>query len=95
MTFVHKEGEQFSQGCLWAPRVRYAFCVNNNMFTPLDLDWFERRIGPFLPDPNQVKCPPVTGRLGQSVEGGGKRKIFVIGHYINQRLLRPGQSMTG
>lgn len=29
------------------------------------------------------------GRLGCSIEGGGKRRIFAIGNYINQRLLRP------
>ena len=85
MTFVHKEGEQYSQGCLWAPRTRFAFDVNNNIFTHSDLEWFERRIGPFLPDPDQVKCPPIVGRLGQSVEGGGNRRIFAMGHYINQR----------
>jgi len=31
----------------------------------------------------------VEGRLGQSVEGGGKRRVFAIGNYINQRLLKP------
>lgn len=30
-----------------------------------------------------------VGTLGQCVEGGGKRRIFAIGNYINQRLLRP------
>lgn len=29
------------------------------------------------------------GRLGCSIEGGGKRRIFAIGNYVNQRLLRP------
>lgn len=30
-----------------------------------------------------------TGRLGQVVEGGGKRWIFAIGNYVRQRLLKP------
>jgi hypothetical protein len=29
------------------------------------------------------------GRLGSVVEGGGKRRIFAIGNYKNQRLLHP------
>ncbi|XVF31955.1 hypothetical protein REPUB_Repub17cG0040000 [Reevesia pubescens] len=31
--------------------------------------------------------PPYTGRLGQTLEGSGKRRVFAIGNYINQRLL--------
>lgn len=27
--------------------------------------------------------------VGCSIEGGGKRRIFAIGNYVNQRLLRP------
>jgi len=37
---VHSLGEQWSQGCLWAPRIRYAFDTNNKVFTGSDLDWF-------------------------------------------------------
>lgn len=62
---------------------------NNKKFTPEDLDWFERRIGPFLPSCDDLGIPPVPGRLGCSLEGAGKRRIFAIGNYINQRLLRP------
>lgn len=89
LTHTHAYGEQWSQGCLWPPRTRFAFDSNNKLFTGSDLDWFESRIGPYLPTCDQVKAPPVTGRLGQSLEGGGKRRIFAIGNYINQRLLRP------
>ena len=85
MNFVHARGEQFSQGCLWPERTRYAFDVNNKKFTPEDLDWFERRIGPFLPSCDDLGIPPVPGRLGCSLEGAGKRRIFAIGNYINQR----------
>ncbi|GAU48480.1 hypothetical protein TSUD_291650 [Trifolium subterraneum] len=33
--------------------------------------------------------PWVTGRLGCSLEGAGKRRIFAISNYMNQRLLKP------
>lgn len=50
---------------------------------------FERKIGPYLPSPTDLNCPPIVGRLCSLVEGGGKRRIIAIGNYINQRLLRP------
>lgn len=89
MTFVHSRGEQWSQGCLWYPRVRFALDKQNKTFTPHDLDWFERRIGPVLPTCQDLGIPAIPGRLGCSLEGSGKRRIFAIGNYINQRLLRP------
>ncbi|KAI5671644.1 hypothetical protein M9H77_12008 [Catharanthus roseus] len=33
--------------------------------------------------------PPIVGRLGQSLEGGTKRRIFTIGNDINHMLLSP------
>jgi hypothetical protein len=53
------------------------------------LDQFEKTIGPTLPTPEEFGCRPITGRLGQLIEGGGKRRIFAIGNYVNQRLLHP------
>lgn len=79
MTFVHSRGEQWSQGVLWA---RPAFDTHG-----IDLDWFEKRIGPYLPTCDDLGVFPVSGRLGCS--GAGKRRIFAIGNYINQRLLYP------
>ena len=61
----------------------------NKLFTGRDLDEFERVAGPLLPDDGAVRASTVGGRLGQSVEGGGKRRIFAIGNYVNQRLLKP------
>lgn len=49
------------------------------------LDHFERFIGPRLPT-EELGIPPI---VGQSLEGGAKRRIFAIGNYINQRLLSP------
>jgi hypothetical protein len=60
---------------------------NKKLFTGTDFDWFETRIGQYLPSCTDLGCPP--GRLGCSIEGGGKRRIFAIGNYVNQRLLRP------
>ena len=34
---VHALGEEWSQGDLWAPRVRYALVKCNRLFTPSDL----------------------------------------------------------
>ena len=34
---VHALGEEWSQGDLWAPRVRYAWVKCNRLFTPSDL----------------------------------------------------------
>lgn len=61
----------------------------NKTFTPLDLEWFERRIGPDLPTSTEIGVPRISGRLAQSLEGAGKRRIFAIGNYMNQRLLAP------
>lgn len=55
----------------------------------LHTDWFERRIGPYLPSCDDLGIPPITGQLGCSLEGAGKRRIFAIGNYVNQRLLKP------
>ena len=62
---------------------------NKKRFSGLDLSEFETVSGPYLPDERDVKAPCVMGRLGQSIEGGGKRRIFAIGNYVNQRLLKP------
>lgn len=55
-------------------------------------DYFESYIGPSLPTCEALGVPMMLGRLGQVVEGGGKRRILAIGNYINQRLLNPVHS---
>lgn len=62
--------------------------MKNKTFAASDLDWFETRIGRYLPSHDDLGVPPITGRLGCSLEGSGKRRIFAIGNYINQRLLK-------
>jgi hypothetical protein len=44
MQFVHQKGEQFSQGCLWQPYVRYAFDTRNKDITNINLEWFEKLV---------------------------------------------------
>ena len=89
MQFVHARGEQWSQGALWYPCIRYAFDPNGRYWSERSLEWVERRIDVYLPAPQALEVPPVVGRLACSVEGAGKRRIFAIGNYVNQRLLRP------
>lgn len=87
--FVHSYGEQWSQGVLWPKLTRFALDPNK-IFSGWSLDWFEKAVGPMLPPPLEGSKPLlVLGRLGCSLEGTGKRRVFAIGNYINQRLLRP------
>ncbi|KAK9082549.1 hypothetical protein Syun_031853 [Stephania yunnanensis] len=86
---IHAVGEQWSSGILWPERTRVALDPFNKVYSGNDLDWVEARIGPRLPRSAEFHVPPVTGKLGCSLEGAGKRRIFAIGNYINQRLLRP------
>lgn len=89
MTFVHSREEGFSQGCLWPPFIRYPFDPENTRITNWSLDWFERRIGPYLPTCSDMQIPAISGRLCSSCTGDGKRRLFAIGNYVNQRLLKP------
>lgn len=89
VTFTHAKGEQSSQGSLWPKRTRFAFDKNNKVFSGLDLEWFEKCTGPYLPTCTDLGIPPITGRLSCTFPGAGKRRIFAIGNYVNQRLLRP------
>ncbi|KAK9081435.1 hypothetical protein Sjap_026627 [Stephania japonica] len=58
MQYVHVQGEQWSQGALWAPRVRFAGDKNKKVFSNLDLEWFKSRIGPDLPSLEDLGVPP-------------------------------------
>lgn len=86
---IHAMGEQWSPGILWPVYTRYPRGKLNKTISGLCLDYFEKYIGPVLPTVDQMGIPPYTGRLGQSLEGGGKRRLFAIGNYVNQRLLAP------
>jgi len=89
MERVHVSEGHWSQGCLWPACTRYALDPASTALTNWCLDQFERVTGPQLPTYHELQEPPICGRLGQSIEGGGKRRIFAIGNYVNQRLLKP------
>ncbi|OMP12970.1 RNA-dependent RNA polymerase, mitoviral [Corchorus olitorius] len=84
-----KKEEGYSQGCLWPPYVRYPFDPTNETITHCFLDWFERRIGPYLTSPDQLGVEARTGRLCCACTVDGKRRLFAVGNYVNQRLLFP------
>jgi hypothetical protein len=87
MIVDHALGEQFSSGILWRERFRYAFDPLNTYWVNQDLEVFKRTVGLVLPSANGI--PVSLGKLGMSIEGGGKRRIFAIGNHVKQRLLRP------
>lgn len=84
---VHARGEQWSQGALWPSYIRFARSPENQ--SGWSLEHFERFIGPRLPTVEGLGIPPIVGRLGQSLEGRAKRRIFAIGNSIKKRLLSP------
>ena len=81
----------FSPGILFQKRTLFALDKNNTKFANLDLDHFERCGGPrfstLLNAYDQVELR--TGRICQTIEGNGKRRLFAIGNYVKQQLLRP------
>ncbi|TXG46230.1 hypothetical protein EZV62_028261 [Acer yangbiense] len=76
---------------LFQKRTLFALDKNNTKFANLDLDYFERCVGPMfstlLNAYDQVELR--TGRICQTIEGNGKRRLFAIGNYVKQQLLRP------
>lgn len=79
----------FSSAILWRPRIRFACDPNNTLFANIDLEWFERWVGPCLPTFAAIDYYGDFGKLGMVIEGAGKRRIFAIGNYIKQRLCHP------
>lgn len=82
----------FSPGILWYPRVLYPLDYRmNTWYANWDLDYFERCVGPYFATllGAYKGLPIASGRLSQVIEGSGKRRIFAICNYVQQRLLRP------
>lgn len=77
------------QGALWPHLIRYAFDSNNDEFTRLGIPYSVYHYKKRLLSEIGITGTAPPGRLGQSVEGGGKRRIFAIGNWVNQRLLKP------
>lgn len=90
LRFIHSRGEQYSPLCLWPHRLRFALDPNNKIYTNKDLDACEQSFAPHLPTVDGPAAKHFCfGRLGSSVEGRAKRRIFAIGNYVCQRLLKP------
>ncbi|KAK6923544.1 RNA-dependent RNA polymerase, mitoviral [Dillenia turbinata] len=89
--FVHAYGEQWSQGALWPHFTRYAFDrENNKRISEWSLEFYEKYIGPYsytTRDLGIIYVP--SGKLCWFAAGSGKRRIFAICNYVNQRLLKP------
>ncbi|GKV51977.1 hypothetical protein SLEP1_g58588 [Rubroshorea leprosula] len=82
VNFINSQGQQWNQGILFEHRVRYALDPNNKVFSGLDLESFESKVGPYLPPWHPAMGPPMLGKLAQTVEGGGKRRLFAIGNWL-------------
>lgn len=41
-----------------------------------DLETFSKERGPYLPSAEDIGVVPISGRLGQSIEGGGSRNFW-------------------
>lgn len=75
----HALGQPFESGVLRAERIRYALDPKKTFLVNHDLTVFEGAIGPVLPSPLAIKLPFEFGKLGMSLEGGGKRRFFALG----------------
>lgn len=90
LRFIHGYGEQFSPLCLWPHRLRFALDPSNEATTFNDLAVCETTFAPRLPTVDGPAAKHFCfGRLGSSTEGRAKRRIFAIGNYVCQRLLKP------
>lgn len=79
-------GASINQGALWPSLVRFPFDENNDRFWCIPSQCLsEATDGSRI----EVEGRPTSWRRGQSVEGGGKRRIFAIGIWVTQRLLAP------
>ena len=73
---THALGELWSQG---AKRyIIYQFSTYNKSISGWSLDSFSSRIGPSPPSVDDLGVPPITGRLGQSLEGGEAAPLETI-----------------
>lgn len=79
----------YPSGPLWSKRVRYVYDDTNPKTFMFDLTWFESFVYPTLPSVYKKGVPWAGGKLGMSLEGAGKRRIFAIGNLVKQRLLHP------
>lgn len=90
LRFTHLKGEQYSPLCLWASFTRFGMDIKgNNWISNRSLDMCEATWAPHAPNCGENPGFFSFGRLGQSIEGRAKRRIFAMGNYLCQRLLKP------
>ncbi|KAI5671744.1 hypothetical protein M9H77_12108 [Catharanthus roseus] len=92
LNISNAEAFSWSQGSLWIPCVRYLLDKMNKFISGWSLDWFESRLGKYFPSVYDFRDSGmlfIPGRLSCAFPGAGKRRMFAIDNYINQRLLRP------
>lgn len=89
--FIHSlQDGVFSPGILFVKRTFYP--LDNKYTTQAcnqDLEFYERSLGLGFASVAQAYYNLWPGRLASVVEGAGKQRIFAIGNYLKQRLLRP------
>ncbi|KAI5383620.1 hypothetical protein KIW84_070845 [Lathyrus oleraceus] len=76
-------------GALWFPWTRSCFDPNNELISQIGCSAFEEAVRVGHPYPEFAEVMPSLGRLGQSIEGGGKRRIFPIGNWVIRCVLHP------
>lgn len=83
------QGNLANQGLLWSARVRYPLEVGREVQSVRDANEFETTIRQKLMEFKIPDAPFCGGRLCYAYPGAGKRRVFAIGNYVNQRLLYP------
>lgn len=89
LNYIAQQTNQTLQIMLWPQRTIFALDDSSSSW----FKDFESSSSELLD--HLLVCEPAInsvskfGRIGQSVEGRAKRRIFAIGNYVNQRLLRP------
>lgn len=92
--FLHSREGIFSPGGLFSKAIVHP--LDNKSTTEQyhkDMDFYEKNPGIIFADIarglalDHVNVYP--GRLSQTVEGAGKRRVFAIGNYVKQRLQNP------
>lgn len=77
---------------LCLPRVCFALDPENDGWVNRGYDWFLSTyhfiFSEMMTDPDALDIVP-QARLASVVEGGGKRRLFIIGNDVRQRLLKP------
>ncbi|KAL6519618.1 hypothetical protein OROMI_032866 [Orobanche minor] len=91
VAFVHSLPDGvFSPGILFAKRTLWPLDYKGNIQGCMeDLDFYESNPGLVFHQLSEAFAYLRPGRLAQVIEGAGKRRLFAIGNYVKQRLLRP------